>query len=96
MRTSLTFGWCSGSQVHSVPAKYLGLVPGLTENEVATVLDNSLHSIGFSPFFNIVLFEENGALPHGGFITGEMFLEEDSMVLIDVGYAYLVPIYYLI
>ena len=78
-----------------MPAEYLGLVPGLTENEVATILDNSLLSIGFSLFFTIVLFEENGALPHDGFITGEKVLEEDSMVLIDVGYAYLVPIYLL-
>jgi Xaa-Pro aminopeptidase len=79
-----------------MPAKSLGLVPGLTENEVATVLDNSLLSIGFSLFFSIVLFEENGALPHGGFITGEKVLEEDSMVLIDVGYVFLALIYYLI
>ncbi len=63
------------------------LVPGLTEDEVTTILDNSMLSIAFSLFFNIVLFEENGALPHGGFITGGKALKEDSMVLIDVGYA---------
>lgn len=62
-------------------------MPGLTENEVMSILDNSLLSIGFSLFFNIALFEENGALPHGGIITGDKVLYEDSMVLIDVGYA---------
>lgn len=49
------------------------------------ILDNSMLSIGFSLFFDIVLFEENGALPHGGFVTGGKVLKEDSVVLIDVG-----------
>lgn len=62
-----------------------GLVPGLIEDEVMAILDNSLLSIGFSLFFDIVLFEENGALPHGGFVTGGKVLKEDSVVLIDVG-----------
>lgn len=63
----------------------LGLVPGLIEDEVMEILDNSMLSIGFSLFFDIVLFEENGALPHGGFVTGGKVLKEDSVVLIDVG-----------
>lgn len=62
-----------------------GLVPGLTENEVTEILNNALLSIGFSLFFNIVLFDENAALPHGGFITGDKILNYDTMVLIDVG-----------
>jgi len=41
--------------------------------------------VGFSLFFNIVLFDENAALPHGGFITGDKILAYDTMVLIDVG-----------
>lgn len=65
------------------------LVPGLTEDQVTTILDNSMLSIGFSLFFNIVLFEEHGALPHGGFVTGGKKLTYDSMVLIDVGAHYL-------
>ncbi|KAM0265691.1 hypothetical protein ACHAQJ_000125 [Trichoderma viride] len=65
------------------------LVPGLTENEVTTILDNTMLSIGFSLFFNIVLFEEHGALPHGGFVTGGKKLTYDTMVVIDVGAHYL-------
>lgn len=65
------------------------LVPGLTEDQVTTILDNSLLSVGFSLFFDIVLFEEHGALPHGGFVTGGKKLTYDSMVVIDVGAHYL-------
>ncbi|OCK76939.1 metallopeptidase family M24 [Lepidopterella palustris CBS 459.81] len=65
------------------------LVAGLTENEVMTILDNTLLSVGFSLFFNLVLFEENAALPHGGFVTGDKILKEDTMILIDVGAHYL-------
>lgn len=65
------------------------LVPGLTENQVMEILDNSMRSIGFKPFFDIVLFEENAALPHGGFATGDKVLTQDTMVLIDVGAHYL-------
>ncbi|KAM6505582.1 hypothetical protein FSOLCH5_013757 [Fusarium solani] len=65
------------------------LVPGLTEDEVTTILDNALLSIGFSLFFNIVLFEEHGALPHGGFVTGGKKLTYHSMIVIDVGAHYL-------
>ncbi|KAF2089550.1 Creatinase/aminopeptidase [Saccharata proteae CBS 121410] len=65
------------------------LVPGLIEEEVMNILDNALLSIGFDLFFDIVLFEENGALPHGGFVTGNKVLTHDSMVLIDVGAHYL-------
>lgn len=62
------------------------LVPGVTEDEVTHVLDNSMSSIGFEPFFDIVLFEEDGALPHGGFVTGGKVLTPETMVVIDVGY----------
>lgn len=65
------------------------LVPGLTENEVTAILDNSLLSIGFGLFFDIVLFEEHGALPHGGFVTGGKKATYDSMIVIDVGAHYL-------
>ncbi|KAH6894218.1 peptidase M24, structural domain-containing protein [Thelonectria olida] len=65
------------------------LVPGLTEDQVTAILDNSMLAIGFSLFFDIVLFEEHGALPHGGFVTGGKKLTYDSMVVIDVGAHYL-------
>ncbi|KAL6893076.1 Prolidase/Aminopeptidase P-like protein [Trichoderma longibrachiatum] len=65
------------------------LVPDLTEDQVTTILDQTLLSIGFSLFFDIVLFEEHGALPHGGFVTGGKKLTYDSMVVIDVGAHYL-------
>lgn len=65
------------------------LVPGLTEDEVTAILDNALTSLGFGLFFNIVLFEEHGALPHGGFVTGGKRLTYTSMVVIDVGAHYL-------
>lgn len=53
------------------------------------ILDNTLKSIGFEPFFDIVLIEENAALPHGGFVTGNNKIMEHSMILIDVGAHYL-------
>ncbi|KAI0490307.1 peptidase M24, structural domain-containing protein [Xylaria cf. heliscus] len=65
------------------------LVADLTENEVRDILNDILLSIGFDLFFNIVLFEENGALPHGGFIVGDKKITEDSMIVIDVGAHYL-------
>ncbi|KAF6834653.1 metallopeptidase family M24 [Colletotrichum plurivorum] len=65
------------------------LVAGLTENEVTEILNNALLSIDFSLFFNIVLFEEHGALPHGGFVTGWKKLTPESMIVIDVGAHYL-------
>lgn len=65
------------------------LVPALTEDEVTSILDKTLLSVGFSLFFNIVLFEEHGALPHGGFVTGGKKLTYNSMIVIDVGAHYL-------
>jgi len=75
--------------VEAIRAVRTCLVPGLTENQVIRILDNTLLSIGFSLFFNIVLFDENAALPHGGFKTGNKVLEKDTMILIDVGAHYL-------
>jgi Xaa-Pro aminopeptidase len=65
------------------------LVPNLTEDQVTAILDNAMLAIGFQPFFNIVLFEEHGALPHGGFVTGGKRLTYDTMIVIDVGAHYL-------
>ncbi|PYI04735.1 Creatinase/aminopeptidase [Aspergillus sclerotiicarbonarius CBS 121057] len=60
------------------------LYPGLTGNEIATALDNTLRSAGLEPFFDIVLFDENAANPHGG-TNGSKVLEPETFVLIDVG-----------
>lgn len=65
------------------------LVPHLTEDQVTSILDHALLAIGFQLFFNIVLFEEHGALPHGGFVTGGKKLTYETMVVIDVGAHYL-------
>lgn len=65
------------------------LTSGLTEDEVTEILNSALLSINFGLFFNIVLFEEHGALPHGGFVTGFKKLTPESMVVIDVGAHYL-------
>ena len=64
------------------------LVAGLTEDDVTAILDATMLSVGFGLFFNIVLFEEHGALPHGGFVTGGKKLTHASMVVIDVGAHY--------
>jgi Xaa-Pro aminopeptidase len=75
--------------VQAVRAMRPCLVPDLTEDEVTEILNNAMLSIGFELFFNIVLFEEHGALPHGGFVTGGAKLTYDTMVVIDVGAHYL-------
>jgi Xaa-Pro aminopeptidase len=75
--------------VQAVRAMRPCLVPDITEDEVTTILNNALLSIDFSLFFNIVLFEEHGALPHGGFVTGGKKLTYNTMIVIDVGAHYL-------
>ncbi|KAF5877611.1 putative xaa-pro dipeptidase protein [Botrytis fragariae] len=60
------------------------MVPGLTENEVMFGLDSTMRAGGMDPFFDIVLFDENAAMPHGG-PNGSKVLEEETLVLIDVG-----------
>lgn len=70
--------------VESVRAMRKCMTPRLTEDEVMWVLDNTIRSAGMDPFFNIVLFDENAANPHGG-TDGAKVLEKETMVLIDVG-----------
>jgi Xaa-Pro aminopeptidase len=60
------------------------LEPGLTEDDVMQVLDNTLRSAGLDPFFDIVLFDEDASNPHGG-TGGKKVLENETMALIDVG-----------
>lgn len=70
--------------VESVRAVRKCMTPGLSEDEVMRVLDNTMRSAGLDPFFDIVLFDENAANPHGG-TDGAKVLEKETMVLIDVG-----------
>ncbi|KAJ5666579.1 hypothetical protein N7462_010988 [Penicillium macrosclerotiorum] len=63
---------------------YQGLYAGLTESEIASVLDNALRAAGMEPFFDIVLFDENASNPHGG-TNGSKVLESETFILIDVG-----------
>ncbi|PQE05094.1 Xaa-pro dipeptidase protein [Rutstroemia sp. NJR-2017a BVV2] len=60
------------------------LLPGLTENEVMKGLDSTMRAGGMEPFFDIVLFDENAAMPHGG-PDGTKVLEAETLILIDVG-----------
>ncbi|EME48851.1 hypothetical protein DOTSEDRAFT_162699 [Dothistroma septosporum NZE10] len=70
--------------VESVRAMRKCLTPGLTEDEVQLVLDNTMRTAGMDPFFDIVLFDENAANPHGG-TDGTKKVEKETMILIDVG-----------
>ncbi|KAL2074108.1 hypothetical protein VTL71DRAFT_7886 [Oculimacula yallundae] len=70
--------------VEAVRAMRMCMYPGLTENEVMDVLDNTLRAAGMEPFFDIVLFDEDASNPHGG-TDGSKVLEAETFVLIDVG-----------
>ncbi|KAG4416662.1 hypothetical protein IFR04_010180 [Cadophora malorum] len=70
--------------VEALRAMRTCMYPGLTENEVMEVLDNTLRAAGMEPFFDIVLFDENASNPHGG-TNGSKVLEAETFVLIDVG-----------
>ncbi|KAF4549639.1 Metallopeptidase-like protein 2 [Elsinoe fawcettii] len=75
--------------VQGIRAMQPCLKSGLRERDLIYILDKAMKSIGFQNFFNIVLFDENAALPHGGFATGDKILNRHTMILIDVGYHYL-------
>ncbi|KAF2854120.1 peptidase M24 [Plenodomus tracheiphilus IPT5] len=70
--------------VEAIRAMRQCLYPGVTENEVATVLDDTLSAGGLQPFFDLVEFGKKAALPHGGY-DGTRKLESGMFVLIDVG-----------
>ncbi|PSS28417.1 hypothetical protein M430DRAFT_15631 [Amorphotheca resinae ATCC 22711] len=70
--------------VEAVRAMRECMYPGLTENQVMEVLDNTLRAAGMEPFFDIVLFDEDASNPHGG-TDGSKALEAQTFVLIDVG-----------
>ena len=60
------------------------LTPGLSEDDVKHILDNTLRAANLDPFFDIVLFDENASNPHGG-TNGSKRLANETLVLIDVG-----------
>lgn len=70
--------------VEAIRAMRPCLKPGLSENDVASVLDSTLRSASLEPFFDIVLFDEDASNPHGG-TDGSKKLTNTTMVLIDVG-----------
>lgn len=70
--------------VEAIRAMRKCLYHGVTENEVAEVLDNTMRAAGMDPFFDIVEFGKQAALPHGGH-DGTATLEPGDFVLIDVG-----------
>ncbi|KAF2771074.1 Creatinase/aminopeptidase [Teratosphaeria nubilosa] len=70
--------------VEAVRAMRKCLEPGLTEEDVMLVLDNTMRAGGLDPFFDIVLFDEDASNPHGG-TDGFKVIANETMVLIDVG-----------
>lgn len=60
------------------------LQPGLTEDDIVSILDATLRRASLEPFFDIVLFDEDASNPHGG-TDGSKTLSNTTMVLIDVG-----------
>jgi Xaa-Pro aminopeptidase len=78
------------------------MYPGLTENEVMNVLDDTLRAAGLEPFFDIVLFGTSPPFPLPKPVTditkdedasnphggtdGSKVLEAETFVLIDVGF----------
>ncbi|KAF1938271.1 peptidase M24 [Clathrospora elynae] len=70
--------------VEAIRAMRQCLYPGVTENEVAAVLDDTMRAAGLDPFFDLVEFGKSAALPHGGY-DGTRKLEHGMFVLVDVG-----------
>lgn len=70
--------------VEAIRAMRQCLYEGVTEDEVAEVLDDTMRAAGMDPFFDIVEFGKSAALPHGGY-DGSRKLEPGMFVLIDVG-----------
>lgn len=70
--------------VEAIRATRQCLYAGVSENEVAEILDDTIRAAGMDPFFNIVEFGKSAALPHGGY-DGNRRLEPGMFILIDVG-----------
>lgn len=57
MSVSFQIGHCT-AVLSTNTCGTLGLYPGLTENQIMEVLDNTIRAAGMEPFFDIVLFGE--------------------------------------
>jgi len=66
----------------SIAATFAGLVPGVTERDVAGKLSNEMRSRG-APGGGLVQFGASSAMPHGG--PGGGALARETVVLIDCG-----------
>jgi Xaa-Pro aminopeptidase len=56
----------------------------MSEQTIRETLNNILLRAGLVPYFNIVLFGEDAANPHGG-VDESRQLEQCEFILIDVG-----------
>lgn len=56
----------------------------MSEQTIRETLNNILFRAGLVPYFNIVLFGEDAANPHGG-VDESRQLEQCEFILIDVG-----------
>ena len=70
--------------VEAIRAIQKNIVIGMTESVVRESLQKILIRAGLTPYFNIVLFGEDAANPHGG-VDESRQLEECEFILIDVG-----------
>jgi Xaa-Pro aminopeptidase len=70
--------------VEAIRAIQKHMVIGMTERVVRESLSRILVRAGLTPYFNVVLFGEDAANPHGG-VDESRQLEECEFVLIDVG-----------
>ena len=68
---------------HAMQAAWAAMKPGMTELEVAGVIEETFSSHGASPLFRIIGAGGNGAFPHHS--TGETVLREGDVVILDLG-----------
>jgi Xaa-Pro dipeptidase len=64
-------------------AGFAALKPGVTEIEIAAVINEYFKANGATPEFTLVCFGENAAFPHHH--SGGRVLKDNDMVLLDIG-----------
>lgn len=67
----------------AMKAAFAALKPGVTELEIARLVENFYEENGAQTAFRSICFGENGAFPHHH--TGSRVLKEGDAVLIDIG-----------
>ena len=70
--------------VEAIRAIHKNILIGMTELVIRESLSKVLIRAGLTPYFNIVLFGEDAANPHGG-VDESRQLQECEFILIDVG-----------